>query len=83
MPSSLPPAGGRAEGKLSRQFEGTGLGPPSSNSYVEMHDGSFDLQSSVGAGTTVTLRFPAERIISEGAAAASSLPVAIGRAGHS
>jgi two-component system cell cycle sensor histidine kinase PleC len=65
---------GQVDGALSRKFEGTGLGLPLSKSYVEMHGGSFDLQSSVGAGTTVTLRFPAGRIVTEGA------PVAIGRA---
>ncbi len=30
---------------------------------VEMHGGSLDLQSEVGVGTTVTVRFPAERIV--------------------
>jgi signal transduction histidine kinase len=54
---------GQADGTLSRKFEGTGLGLPLSKSYVEMHGGSFDLQSSVGVGTTVTVRFPAERIV--------------------
>ena len=29
---------------------------------VEMHAGSIDVQSKLGAGTTVTIRFPAERI---------------------
>ena len=28
-----------------------------------MHGGYLDLQSKVGAGTTVTVRFPAERIV--------------------
>ena len=32
-------------------------------SLVEMHGGSLDLQSKVGVGTTVTVRFPAERIV--------------------
>ena len=27
-----------------------------------LHSGSIDLQSEVGVGTTVTVRFPAERI---------------------
>jgi signal transduction histidine kinase len=50
---------------LTRKYEGAGLGLPLSKSYVEMHGGSFDLQSKIGVGTTVTVRFPAERIISE------------------
>ena len=30
---------------------------------VELHGGVLDLQSEVGVGTTVTVRFPAERIM--------------------
>ena len=36
---------------------------PLAKSLVEMHGGCLDLQSKVGAGTTVTVRFPAERIL--------------------
>jgi signal transduction histidine kinase len=43
--------------------DGTGLGLPLTKSLVEMHGGYLDLQSKVGAGTTVTVRFPAERIV--------------------
>jgi signal transduction histidine kinase len=31
-----------------------------SKSLVELHGGSLDLQSKVGIGTTVAVRFPAE-----------------------
>ena len=48
---------------LVRKFHGTGLGLPLAKSLVEMHGGSLDLQSQVGVGTTVTVRFPAERIV--------------------
>jgi hypothetical protein len=34
-----------------------------------MHGGSFDLQSKAGVGTTVTVRFPAERILAKPAVA--------------
>jgi signal transduction histidine kinase len=47
---------------LNRKHEGTGLGLPLAKSLVEMHGGYLDLQSEVGVGTTVTVRFPAERI---------------------
>ena len=40
-----------------RNVAGTGLGLPLSKSLVELHDGSFDLESEPGVGTTVTLRF--------------------------
>ncbi len=48
---------------LDRKHEGTGLGLPLTKSLVEMHGGSLDLQSQIGVGTTVTVRFPAERIV--------------------
>ncbi len=48
---------------LNRKHEGTGLGLPLTKSLVEMHGGYLDLQSKVGEGTTVTVRFPAERIV--------------------
>ncbi|MEE9196117.1 MAG: ATP-binding protein, partial [Alphaproteobacteria bacterium] len=48
---------------LNRRHEGTGLGLPLTKSLVELHGGSLELQSEAGVGTTVTVRFPAERII--------------------
>ncbi len=48
---------------LNRRHEGTGLGLPLTKSLVEMHGGYLDLQSKVGVGTIVTVRFPAERIV--------------------
>ncbi len=54
---------GQIEGDLNRQYEGTGLGLPLTTALVELHGGALDLQSQVGDGTTVTVRFPAERIV--------------------
>ncbi len=48
---------------LNRRHEGTDLGLPLTKSLIEMHGGYLDLQSEVGVGTTVTVRFPAERIV--------------------
>ncbi len=48
---------------LNRKQQGTGLGLPLTKALVEMHGGCLDLQSKLGVGTTVTVRFPAERII--------------------
>ncbi len=48
---------------LNRKHEGTGLGLPLTKSLIELHGGYLDLQSKVGVGTTVTVRFPAERIV--------------------
>ena len=71
----------QADSTLARKYEGTGLGLPLSKSYVEMHGGSFDLQSEIGVGTTVTVRFPAERIVSEGATARSAGSTVLSAAG--
>ena len=59
----------QVDSDLNRKYEGTGLGLPLTKSLVELHGGSLDLQSEVGVGTTVTMRFPAERIVSEAEAA--------------
>jgi PAS domain S-box-containing protein len=54
---------GQVDADLNRQYEGTGLGLPLTKALVELHGGSLDLQSQVGVGTTVTVRFPADRIV--------------------
>ncbi|MCH8197089.1 MAG: hypothetical protein IH904_03305 [Proteobacteria bacterium] len=56
---------GQVDGDLDRKFEGTGLGLPLTKALVELHGGYLDLQSEVSVGTTVTVRFPAERIIAD------------------
>ncbi len=54
---------GQVDGDLNRRYEGTGLGLPLTKALVELHGGVLDLQSEIGVGTTVTVRFPAERIV--------------------
>jgi two-component system, OmpR family, heavy metal sensor histidine kinase CusS len=44
----------------SRSSDGAGLGLALVKSIVELHDGSATIQSDVGHGTTVTLKFPAQ-----------------------
>jgi signal transduction histidine kinase len=62
IPKALSPFH-QIDNRLNRRYQGTGLGLPLSKSLIEMHGGSLDLQSQVGVGTTVTVRFPAERIV--------------------
>lgn len=48
---------------LSRRFDGTGLGLPLAKQMVELHDGTLRFERNLGVGTTVTLIFPADRVI--------------------
>lgn len=48
---------GQIDNSLSRKYEGTGLGLPLTKKLVELMQGQFNLQSSIGVGTTVTLTF--------------------------
>ena len=54
---------GRVDGDLNRQYDGTDLALPLTKALVELHGGTLDLQSEVSVGTTVTVRFPAKRIV--------------------
>jgi signal transduction histidine kinase len=48
---------------LNRKHGGTGLGLPLVKSRIELHGGSLAIASAPGAGTTVSLIFPASRVI--------------------
>jgi signal transduction histidine kinase len=50
---------------INRKYPGTGLGLPLAKALVELHGGSFDIESQVGEGTIVTAKFPKERIIGD------------------
>ncbi len=52
----------QADSGLNRRFDGIGLGLPLSKAMAELHGGTLELESEVGAGTTVTVTFPAERL---------------------
>ena len=52
---------GQIDSGLNRKYEGTGLGLPLTKALVEQHGGDFELESRLGAGTTVTVRFPPNR----------------------
>jgi PAS domain S-box-containing protein len=53
---------GQTDNSLTRQHQGTGLGLPLSKALIELHEGTLVLESELGVGTTVTIRFPAERV---------------------
>ena len=52
---------GQIDGSLARHHEGTGLGLPLVGSFMLLHDGTLELASEPGDGTTATLAFPASR----------------------
>lgn len=49
---------GQVDNKLSRRYEGTGLGLPLTKKLVELMRGKFDIKSELSLGTTVTITFP-------------------------
>ena len=56
------------DNSLSRKFNGTGLGLPLAENFTRMHGGTLTLESRVGEGTRVVLKFPASRVASQAAA---------------
>jgi len=53
---------GQIDSRLSRSYEGTGLGLPLCRHMAEAHGGDLSIESALGRGTTVFVRFPAERL---------------------
>lgn len=53
------------DGELNRRYEGTGLGLPLVQRLVDLHDGSLVIDTAPGAGTTIRITLPSNRIIGE------------------
>ena len=53
------------DGPFDRPVRGTGLGLPLVKSMIELHGGEISINSTQGVGTTVALRLPASRVITE------------------
>ena len=49
------------DSSLQRKYAGTGLGLPLARSMIEHHGGDFEIESKVGEGTAITVRFPPGR----------------------
>lgn len=54
---------GQAESGKARKYEGTGLGLHVSRLLMEQHGGTLEIESEIGKGTHVVIRFPAERTL--------------------
>ena len=53
---------GQVESAHTRSHDGTGLGLPITKSLAEMHGGSMTVESTVGKGTDIIVRFPPTRV---------------------
>ncbi len=53
---------GQVDNRLSRKYEGTGLGLPLAQAMVRQHGGTLSLTSRLGAGTTVEIALPHSRL---------------------
>lgn len=63
MARVLEPFGQAPTHPRSSAERGSGLGLPLVKSFIEVHDGTFDLRSAPGKGTAVGLWFPPERVV--------------------
>ena len=52
---------GQVDSRLSRKYEGVGLGLPLAKQFVELHGGTLTLESALDVGTTVTVTLPSGR----------------------
>jgi signal transduction histidine kinase len=60
---------GQIDSRLSRKYEGAGLGLPLAKQLAELHGGRLEILSTKGAGTTVTVTLPADRLLAQREAA--------------
>jgi len=67
IPKAMAPFG-QLESTFERRFEGTGLGLPLVQRLVELHGAELKIESQLGEGTKVQIRFPRARVIAANAA---------------
>jgi signal transduction histidine kinase len=54
---------GQIDSRMTRKYQGTGLGLPLTKSMIELHGGTLELESTVGRGTTAILWLPPSRLL--------------------
>ncbi|HYL75814.1 MAG TPA: ATP-binding protein [Bryobacteraceae bacterium] len=60
----------QVENAITKKYQGTGLGLPLAKRLVELHGGTIVITSTKGAGTSICVQLPAERMVGETAQAA-------------
>ena len=55
----------QVDSRLSRQFDGAGLGLPVTRHMIELQGGRLEFESTLGVGTTATIVYPKERAIAQ------------------
>jgi signal transduction histidine kinase len=69
MPANLSPAAlapfSVSDDALNHGRHGAGLGLPLVRRLVDLHDGTVEIESEVGKGTTVTIALPASRLVTQ------------------
>ena len=73
LPNALSPFG-QIDSHLTRKHQGTGLGLTLVQAMAKLHGASFDIASESNKGTTVTLEFPAARVVVAEAQAPGNRP---------
>jgi len=53
----------QVENSFSKKYAGTGLGLPLAQRLIELHGGRLEIASVKGAGTTVVVHLPLERVV--------------------
>ena len=54
---------GQVDSRLSRRYQGTGLGLALACALVDLHGGALSLDTATGRGTTVRVSLPRERLV--------------------
>ena len=65
IPIALSPFG-QVDSGLNRKYDGVGLGLPLTKRLIELHEGTIEITSEPGRGTTVDFHLPPERVCSGG-----------------
>jgi signal transduction histidine kinase len=63
----------QADSSLARKYDGAGLGLSIAAGLMTLQGGGLDIDSEPGVGTTITLRFPASRLVAPPAALAKAV----------